>query len=695
MINQLITITTAGFFFLFPLFHLSLTSESYEYNKLALLIVFTLFFLLLISWKIVRARKVVFLGSSFTIPLFILSGIVIVSTLFQTPNIVLSLTTPLSTTTIVFGFILFLLSVQAREDINKNLFNIFIIDAVLLSLFVLGSYTGILPQNAFTPAGSLLATTTFLSIITIYLLAKLVTGLLKTSDAREIYKQPKIPILKTELNAPSDRLLQGVDTAWQVQRNLGRAGVSEKFGIEAADRRNLVFYLLPLLLIAGTTILLTIHLFTDQKPIILPFNHGWIIFLETLKNIKTLVLGMGPTNFLTAFTLGKSVLFNQTPVWNIIFTSSSSFFLNLATEAGIIAGILYFTILLKSLKLLKTHNPQPTTHNFPFILPLLFSLILQVFLPSNMSVFILTIILLGFVSEKKILFSVDFTSLGKSIYFILFPSIIFTMIVGYFGGRAYLAEVIYKRSLDALVNNRGSDVYNLQIQALTLNPYLDRYHTVFSQTNLALANALSSQKVISEEDKQRIPRLVQQAIDQARTAVTIFRTNVVNWDNLARIYSALTNYAKDADSWAESSYQQKLLLDPVNPNARLSLGGFYLTQQRWSEAENLFRQAVNLKPDFANAHFNLAVSLRQQKKYREAYQELQTALVFVAPNSTDSAKIKEELELLPPESATESKTSTPTDVIVPQTLETIESSPSSLKNPPDTQPTLPEPPITP
>lgn len=645
MINQLITFSTAVFFFLFPLFHLTITSESYEYNKLALLIVFTLFFLLLFSLKIVKERKIVFLGSSFTLPLFFLATIVIISTLFQTPNIVLALTTPLSTTTIVFGFILFLLLIQSNQDINKNLFNIFIIDAVLLSLYVLAAYSDILPQNAFTPAGSLLATTIFLAVISVYLLAKAVPYFLANRQTRFVQ--------------------------------------SDKPGLEKSS----YLYILALLLIGGTTIFLTIHLFTDQKPIILPFNHGWIIFLETLKNIKTLVMGMGPTNFLTAFTLGKSALFNQTPFWNIIFTSSSSFFLNLATEAGIIAGVIFFIIIIKVIKIIKSGY-------FPFILTLLFSLTLQIFLPSNMSVYILTIILLAFVSEKKTLFSVELSNLGKNIYFLLITPAVFIIVISYLAGRAYLAEVIYKQSLDALVNNRGGDAYNLQIQALKLNPYLDRYHLVFSQTNLAIANALASQKVISDEDKQRIPRLVQQSIDQARTAVTLYRTNVVNWDNLARIYAALTNYAKDADMWAETSYQQKLLLDPVNPNAHLSFGGFYLSQGKWDQAENLFRQAVNLKPDFANAHFNLGVALRQQKKYREAYSELSTALIFVSPNSTDSARIQEELDLLPPEAATESEV-TPPSLTTPQTLESVESSPSSLKNPSDSKPTLPQPPITP
>ncbi|MBI5452673.1 hypothetical protein HY945_04370 [Candidatus Gottesmanbacteria bacterium] len=714
--DRLLRLTVKIFVFLFPIFFLYITSESYEYNKMALLVITVVILLILFTLKIVHQRRFAAVTGTFSLSLFFLSSIAAVSTLFQSPNLSIALTTPLATTAIVSGFVLYLLliNILAGDARKENLtsfspllqgegkgevfMNILVFDAVFLCLYVIGMYTGILPKNSFTPAGSLLSTAMFLSVITIYLLSKVVINLLPltTSNLNAGDERDKTPGRWPDFVGRSlDSVGRRPKDSFQVEESEGlkdTAAREHPRGVPQAQHHpwggGMILYFLSLLLIGGTTIFLAIHLFTDQKPIILPLSFGWIIFLEILKNLKTMLLGVGPSNFLTAFSLGKPLLINQTPVWNIIFTSSSSFILNLATETGAIAAIIFFIIIIKVIKLIKSGY-------LPFILPLLFSLILQVFLPSSMSVFILTILLLAFVSEKKNLFSIDLAFLGKSVYFLLLPGIIITILITYFGGRAYFAEVIYKQSLDALVNNRGSDAYNLQIQALSLNPYIDRYHVVFSQTNLALANALAAQKSLTDEDKQKIPRLVQQAIDQARTAVTLYRTNVVNWDNLARIYASLTTYAKDADAWAETSYQQKIQLDPLNPNTRLSLGGFYLQMQKWDMAENLFLQAISLKPDFANAHFNLAVSYRQQKKFTEAYKELQSSMALVFPNSTDSAKIKEELDLLPPEAATESETPASTEVITPQTLETIESSPSSLKNPLQAKPTIPAPPITP
>ncbi|MEO0191710.1 MAG: tetratricopeptide repeat protein, partial [candidate division WOR-3 bacterium] len=55
--------------------------------------------------------------------------------------------------------------------------------------------------------------------------------------------------------------------------------------------------------------------------------------------------------------------------------------------------------------------------------------------------------------------------------------------------------------------------------------------------------------------------------------------------------------------------------------------GFLLTNQgRYGEAEKEFREAIRIKPDYAEAHYNLGVLLAEQGKYKEAKAELEKAL---------------------------------------------------------------------
>jgi tetratricopeptide (TPR) repeat protein len=49
----------------------------------------------------------------------------------------------------------------------------------------------------------------------------------------------------------------------------------------------------------------------------------------------------------------------------------------------------------------------------------------------------------------------------------------------------------------------------------------------------------------------------------------------------------------------------------------------------YQDSTILFRQAVSLKPDWANARFNLGWSLYQQQEYQAAATEMQTVLTLL------------------------------------------------------------------
>jgi tetratricopeptide (TPR) repeat protein len=54
---------------------------------------------------------------------------------------------------------------------------------------------------------------------------------------------------------------------------------------------------------------------------------------------------------------------------------------------------------------------------------------------------------------------------------------------------------------------------------------------------------------------------------------------------------------------------------------RVEAGGIYYANGDYLSAANLFRQAANLKPDYANAHYNLAKALLMLQNYTLALQE--------------------------------------------------------------------------
>lgn len=631
MIENLTTAVIALFIFLFPLFYLQFTAESFEYNKMFFLFASVPVFFFLFVAKIIRLRRITLAKNPFTGIFFFLAGIAAISLFFQSPNYVISLTTPLSGATIIAGFLLsFFITNLIGPNTREKLFDILVLDAILISAYVALLYLGFFPKSAFTPAGTVFSTALFLTVISVYLINKIIGKFRKNLSVGEADE-----------------------------------GSQSGFNLE----------IVAFLIIFGTTVFLAFHLLSDQKPVILPWFYGWPIFLEVIKNIRMLLLGIGPANFITAFTLTKPLIINQSAIANTIFTSSSSFFLTLATENGILNAFFYLLLLVLAVK-------KITLKNNPFILPLVTALILLLVFPGSMAVFILLVMLLTFADISPSGYSPDISGFGFLRFLLLVFPVSLMLAFLYFGGRAYLAEAYFKKSLDAQLNNDGTSTYKFQKNAIDLNSYIDRYHAAFSQTSLAMANAVAAKDKLTEEDKQNIPRLIQQSIDQARAAVILFKTNAVDWDNLARIYSSLTNFAAGSFDWAVYSYRQKIIIDPANPQNYLALGRLFYNAKNYLDAEAQFRLAVRLKPDLAQTQYFLGLALSAQQKYQEADAAFQSALSLVPKDSPDARAVNQELEkmksLLQPKTAPPSTESNAANQA--QSLEINQAAPSSFQN---------------
>lgn len=588
MINKLLFSAIYLFVFLFPLFFLPILPDSYEFAKMIFLFIFCLILLPLYLLKIIKTKQIKWAPSGFGMGLFLFFLLSLISSLFQAPNLITAITAPLGVATFAsFSLIYFLLVNSLEKTDLEKLSDILILSAGLISIYSLLTGLKILPLNINTPAGSLLFTAIYLGIISILTLLRFLS--------------------------------------------------SFKHGLSKQKTTGLVLFLV--INLAGF-ISLIFHLATDQKVILLPHYFGYLIVLEVFKGIKTLFLGVSPGNFLSAFTLAKPLAINNSPVWNILFTSSSSYLFTLITEMGVLTVVLFLFFLFQTIKnLLKKITPEESA-------TLLVSLIVMALLPINTTLLFLTVILMAISTIRNREIRLDLKKIGNFIYLFAIPVTILLIVLLYLTSQLFIGEYYFKQSLDAIPTNNGNLVYQLQIKAINSNPYNDRYHLVFSQTNLALANTIASKKEYTESDKQNIPKLVQQAIDQAKIATVLNKTSIFNWENLAKTYAALISFAAESDKWAIESYQQKILLDPQNPYGYISLGEFYLKVQKLDEAEKSFRNAIFLKPDFANAHYNLSLVLSEKKLFEEAYKEMQTANAYIRPGSEDAKKIEAEMTVL-------------------------------------------------
>lgn len=402
------------------------------------------------------------------------------------------------------------------------------------------------------------------------------------------------------------------------------------------------------------------------KPVFLPYSTSWVIAVETLKNAP--LFGVGPAGFSEAFTGFRPLVFNSLPLWATRFGTSGNWYFNLFTTTGVL-GLAAFLWLV--VKVLKTGRRQSATF------PLLLAFVILAFLPAQFLLLFLVWLFLAILALE--LPTKEYTEEGWILGGIVFLIVLAISTAGFWlGAKALAGEISLYQSLQTLAQNKGTETYNLQIKAIGFNPQADLYRLAYSQTNLALANALATQPNLTDQDKQNISQLVQQAIQEAKTAVSLNPRRVANWENLANIYRSLINFAEGADQWTVASYQQAISLDPLNPNLRLGLGGVYYSLSNYDQAISLFQQSVNLKPDFVNGHYNLAAALREKKQYDQALSQMEVVLALVDPSSGDYQKAKEEADLL----REKVKETQPAEAKTPETLVPPAPAPSPVIEPP-------------
>jgi tetratricopeptide (TPR) repeat protein len=458
--------------------------------------------------------------------------------------------------------------------------------------------------------------------------------------------------------------------------------------------------------------------------ILLPKVAGWSIAIDTFKS--SVLFGAGPGNFLTQFTRFRPVSLNLTDLWNVAFTTSANEYLHLMTTLGI-GGLLAFALILFSWRQLVKRDPGTRTTSIQMALnwAIIVTLVLGFIVPFSIVTWIM---ILGFLSltvglnknknvtkVKDVILTINAVSLlepftpspvphqgissGILPWLLTIPAVLGITLAALGFGRVYAADVVFRNSLVAANQNLGLETYNRQIKAIALSPSLDRYRISYSNTNLALANALSQESNLTDQDRQTVATLIQQAIAEGRTATQLNPNKSANWANLANIYRQLINFADGADNFAAAAYIRAIQLDPSNARLRVELGGLYYSLNQYPEAIDRFREATQLKSNFANAYYNLSYAYQQQEQWLSAYQAMQQVVAVLPANSDDALKARQELDALEaklPQKSAEEKTPAQTNELeIPASpppapadfplieLDSTETTPSSQNSPTD------------
>jgi len=598
--------------------------------KLALITITIAIVLFVKSVRSIAKNSVSFSASHFDLPVFLLALAYLVSSILITPNKMEAYFSPGTATSVVSGVLLFLILNQLPKD-GKFLLKYFLFaSATISSLIVLLASVGIF-KNFGNEIPDYIKSTTFNTI-----------G--NPLDAL-VFISAIIPL--------------GLSILINERKTAQKALLGVSLGI----------------IFLGAAISLTNSLpGRDTSPRLPSLETSWFVTIDSLK--QNPVLGVGPGNYLTAFNRFRPISYNATDLWATRFTVSRSFLLGTTTEAGLagLAAILiiaYFIFKLYRSKVKFSKNLL-SEENGPLFSLLILGLSLLIF-PASPVLLLSFFVLLALTVQTNTINLGLFKDSAEAPFAARLPIIIASLPViltvlffGYHANKILGADITYKNALDFISKNDGRGAYDTLQKAINKNPYVDRYRITYAQVNLALANSIAQKEGLTDNDRNTISQLVQQAIREGKVAVALNQTRAGNWENLGSIYRAVMPLAQGADAFAIQSYTQAVALDPLNVNTRIALGGVFYASKAYEDAIDVFKLAVAVKQDHANARYNLAIAYRENGNLERAIAEMSTVLSLVKRDSEDykvassvledlknkrASKLPESTNLTPPSEA--------------------------------------------
>ncbi|MFC1638827.1 tetratricopeptide repeat protein [Patescibacteria group bacterium] len=406
------------------------------------------------------------------------------------------------------------------------------------------------------------------------------------------------------------------------------------------------------------------------------------ITLETLR--ENPFFGSGPGTFIFDYAKHRSPEVNETAFWNVRFDRGSTRFFTLLATVGLLgtlSWVLVAVFLLGSAtrKLLKAD--ERTWHVLIGMFAAMLLLVVSKFLYSSTLtlefMFWITMALLVVV-HKHDFYSVRFERSPRAamvLSFLFILGLVFTLSGLFVVGQRYVAEIKFAKALQA---DQAGDV-DLVIERLSSAANLNQSNDVYLR-NLSLALIAKGNQLLNEpmglekgeeesdedfKNRQRAEAserlraasaLTAQAVNIARRGTEINPANVANWSVLAAVYQGLMGVTEGADVWAQESFEKAIELEPNNPKLHTELGKILLAQagqasagletedeaakaeaqakvdELLGQAVDSLNRAVELKGDYAPAHFNLSLALDRQGKLDEAITKMENV---VRLNPTD------------------------------------------------------------
>lgn len=383
------------------------------------------------------------------------------------------------------------------------------------------------------------------------------------------------------------------------------------------------------------------------------------------------LLGVGPGNFVVAYSEFRDPALNRTPFWQARFNHGYSFLSTIPATLGVMGTVAVFGFMALALVTLGQAVRRVRSAN-PYLwaaaAAATFVILEWFFYASNITTNFTLVMLLGLIGAlcvptaaaagsdtgvrrswwgvRRRELSLEAPAVNFVAAMVVVFVAAFSLVFLYGLGSLYAAEVYASRA--GRVLNDFGNIESAKVfldRAIFLNPTDDGYRRGRAQIAVLTVNRIISQAATapSADLSLQFRDELSQGVTHGQRATGLSPASPANWFTLGQLYESVVAFVTDADRGALESYRRAAAVDPTNPEFHLAAGRVYLTQsdlltlrvnttsageersrlegerrEVWTRARGELEAAVRLKSDYAAVHFLLAQLAIREGNTREA-----------------------------------------------------------------------------
>ncbi len=341
---------------------------------------------------------------------------------------------------------------------------------------------------------------------------------------------------------------------------------------------------------------------------------------QTLEG-KNVLFGSGPNTFIRQWGLYKPSGVNETAFWNADFAQGIGFIPTSIVTVGLLAALAWIFFLLSVVYESVKALVRSSSDIHPFVMSLVGAtaylwVLSIVYAPGIVVVslaFLLTGALVGwgmYAGSVPVYVRTvsDVPRLGFVWSVFLIAIALIALIISGIMGRTLLADMYVNRSVTAY--NQTQNMQQAQAlldTAVRIDSGNDRAHRAALELGILQITALAaSTSPDVEKVRTELTNTISTAIQHGLTAVSQNAGNYQNWLALARIYEQLVGAEiPGAYENAQKAYESAIKENPTNPFFHVRLAQLAAVKNDIAATESHLRQALAIKPNYAEALFML------------------------------------------------------------------------------------------